>query len=416
MKILWISNVLFPDVNEALGKKNAPSCGWMFSLAKYLLKTDSQLELLVAAPYACNEIKEFHIGGISYYLIPNCGSVTAYHKEQETYWRKVYDSAHPDLVHIHGTEYPHGLAFLNACPEAKVVVSIQGMVSVISRYYRQGLSNWDILRNLTFRDIVRFDTIWQQQKKFAKRGEVEKEVLRKCKHVIGRTSWDRAHSLAINPSVQYHFCNETLRPAFYKHQWSYNECEKHSIFVSQAYYPLKGMHVLIKALPLVIEKFPDTKVCVAGYDMFTSSSLEGKLREKGYISYLKRLMKRLNVQNLFTFTGVLDENQMCERFLKSNVYINPSSIENSPNSVGEAQLLGVPCLASYVGGTPDMMKGVEENLYRFDEYEMLAEKICCIFSQENLDYGNVQQAARDRHDPERNVNRLLQIYNEIINS
>lgn len=65
---------------------------------------------------------------------------------------------------------------------------------------------------------------------------------------------------------------------------------------------------------------------------------------------------------------------MVKRYLLSNVFICPSTIENSPNSLCEAQLLGVPHIASYVGGTADLMKGNEECLYRFEETEMLAEK------------------------------------------
>lgn len=65
---------------------------------------------------------------------------------------------------------------------------------------------------------------------------------------------------------------------------------------------------------------------------------------------------------------------MKQEYLNANVFICPSSLENSPNSLGEAQILGTPCLASYVGGIPDMMFGNEGYLYRFEEIEMLAER------------------------------------------
>ena len=54
----------------------------------------------------------------------------------------------------------------------------------------------------------------------------------------------------------------------------------------------------------------------------------------------------------------------------------PSSIENSPNSLGEAQLLGVPCIASDVGGVTDMIPNKECGIiYRFEEVELLAKHI-----------------------------------------
>lgn len=46
------------------------------------------------------------------------------------------------------------------------------------------------------------------------------------KHVIGRTDWVRACIEAINPDIQYHFCNEILRDRFYEEagSWKYENC------------------------------------------------------------------------------------------------------------------------------------------------------------------------------------------------
>ena len=79
------------------------------------------------------------------------------------------------------------------------------------------------------------------------------------------------------------------------------------------------------------------------------------------------------------FLGSLSESEMCKRYLKSNVFVCPSAIENSPNSLGEAQALGMPYLTAYVGGAPDMVGQNVETLYRFEEIEMLAQKVCDVF-------------------------------------
>lgn len=41
--------------------------------------------------------------------------------------------------------------------------------------------------------------------------------------------------------------------------------------------------------------------------------------------------------------------------LNANMFLLPSAIENSPNALGEAQMLGVPCVSSRVGGVEDMI-------------------------------------------------------------
>ena len=76
---------------------------------------------------------------------------------------------------------------------------------------------------------------------------------------------------------------------------------------------------------------------------------------------------------------------MCKRYLQSHVFVCPSFIENSPNSVGEAQLLGIPCIASFVGGVSDMVVDGETGLlYRFEEVEMLAAAVCRIFTDDKF--------------------------------
>ena len=100
------------------------------------------------------------------------------------------------------------------------------------------------------------------------------------------------------------------------------------------------------------------------------------------------------------------------------MFICPSSIENSPNSLGEAQLLGVPTIASYVGGVPDMINhGKTGLLYRFEEIEMLAECIRRIFTDTTLAMNlseNGIKAAKKRHHQKENLNRMIEIYQLII--
>lgn len=418
MKILWVTNILFPEAENLITKKGElrSSGGWMLGAAEALLNSSKEISLFVAAVSPL--VKQLTLvqgNRITYYVLP-LGKGNSYpNKEYEPYWKEINDQLQPDVVHIHGTEYSHGLAFLNACPNAKSVISIQGLTSAYYYYY-YGLGKFQIIKNLTLRDFIR-GTIFEGKRNFKKRGEtVEKPMLRKVNHIIGRTSWDKAHAWAINPKAKYHFNNETLRPEFYDGcKWDYDKCEKHTIFLSQAGYPLKGLHQVLRAMPLILRHYPDTKIRVAGADITKHSTWSDKLRISGYGKLIRRMIHQLHLENHIDFLGPLNAEQMKQTYLNCNVFVCPSSIENSPNSLGEAQLLGVPHIASYVGGVADMMVGNEENLYRFEEYEMLAAKVCRIFENKG-DNKNIVEKAQVRHSSLKNTQRLLDIYISIISN
>lgn len=413
MKILWIVNIMFPEALELLdaGSHHMSSGGWMIGAAEELVKRQDVELSIVSVSSRVNEIVYLDGDKIHYCIVPLCINS----KKYSSYFSEINKTINPNIVHIHGTEYSYGWAWLRINPSSNVVVSIQGLVGVIAKYYRAGLTLKEILCNITIHDFLK-RTIIGEQRNFYRRGKIEEQVLRKVGHVIGRTSFDKAHCCSINPNLKYHFCNETMRSEFYTGQWSYDSCVPHTIFLSQATYPLKGLHIVLKALPLVKRKYPDVKMRIAGKDITYKSGLKARLRYTGYGNYLHKLIHKYKLEDTVRFIGLLDAEGMKREYLSANVFVSPSAIENSPNSIGEAQLLGVPVVASFVGGVMDMMKGNESNLYRYEEVEMLAEKICSVFSHkpEQSQLLNMRKQALIRHDAERNVNALMEVYNKII--
>ncbi len=381
----------------------------MLASAQMLIARNEFNLCVVTASSAVSKITKLQGKNILYYVIPVCRSLNGY----ETHMKVVNQEYKPDLIHVHGTELPYGLACVNVCHTDKVVVSIQGVMSEIAKYYYAGLSRNEILKNITLRDIFRGSLI-QQKRLFEERGEQEKVLLRKVRHAIGRTSFDKAHVLAINPNLQYHFCNETLRPEFYTDCWEYNKCIKHSIFLSQTRYPVKGAHILFNAIHHLIEKYPDLKVYIAGNNI-----VKGNLRLSGtgYGLLLKRQIKRLGIEKNLGFVGALTAEEMKEALLKANVFVCPSSIENSSNSLAEAQMLGVPIISSYVGGLPDFIPNTSMGkLYRFEDETMLSFLIEEVFETTSFDNAPMRQTARTRHDPTENIEKTVEIYNSIMNA
>jgi glycosyltransferase involved in cell wall biosynthesis len=420
MKILWITNV--PVAKHCDITKTSPlSGGWMLASLE-MLKGHQSIEICVVTTWPVKKktiVKEQNIEYIvlpgGYPILYNYSKVSN-HKE----WDQIVSYFKPDIIHIHGTEFPLGLGLLTARPNEKYIISIQGLCSVIERYYYAGIDFSEIIKTITFRDLIRFDTIFQIRKKFHLRGSLEIKYLNRIRHVIGRTDWDRIHTKVINPSITYHFCNESLRSEFYQRKWDLNKTKRHSIFISQASYPIKGFHILLKALNILKLKYRDITIYIAGIDITRSKNFTEKISLSGYGKLLRKLINENLLHEYLVFTGNLNAEQMASYYQNSHVFVCPSSIENSPNSVGEAQLIGIPCVASYAGGIPDMIVNGETGLlYRFEEYEMLASNIDSIFSNDDLSIkisNNGRKIAQNRHNRMMNMERTIEIYNEIINS
>ncbi len=418
MNILWVTNVALPEASLLMNEKPRPFGGWFESASARLADEDS-IELSIA--FSKNGLRTVQIlkgEKINYYAFPLVSEKYVSSNKKNSYLEKILDEARPNVVHIFGTECLHTLAMVNACQKGKVVISIQGLVSIIQRHYMSGLPE-NVQNRFTIRDFIKQDNLKQQQSKFVKRGAFEIEALQKVKHIIGRTTWDRACTYQINPDAKYHFCNETLRDEFYKHTWDINRCEKHSIFVSKGSYPIKGLHFMLEAMPFILKRFPDTKLYVGGKNITKSDTLKDKLKISSYGKYVKENINKNNLQNKVIFVGILDEKQISERYLRSNVFVCPSSIENSPNSLCEAMILGVPCVASDVGGVADLLKHKEEGfVYQSDAPYMLAHYVCEIFANDELALQFSKKArvhAMKTHDAQMNLNTLLSIYEQICN-
>ena len=421
MKVLWVTNTIFPDLAKSINKNTPVVGGWMYGLAKDLARLDN-IELTVATTKDAFNDYNTEIGNINYYLLKGINPITKYYdKSLNTKWFKLIKEVKPDIVHIHGTEYAQGLSLMKTCPNLNYVISIQGLTSICSRYYNAGISYKEILRTITFRDIFKRQSILNEKKDFWKRGEkVEKEYIIRSSHIIGRTDWDKSHVKMINPNCTYHFCNESLRDSFYEsRKWDITKVQKETIFLSQAGKPLKGLHKVLEALYLLKDEFPNLKLRVAGADIIGDNTIKSKIKISGYGKYIKSLLNKFDLMDRVTFTGSLNEKQMILEYLNCNIFICPSSIENSPNSLGEAQLLGVPAIASYVGGVSNMIShGKTGMIYRFEEVEMLAQHIKSVFLTSELALDLSKESiieASKRHNRRTNLNQLMNIYRNIVN-
>lgn len=419
MKVLWVSLVEFPPLCEKLGNPKPSHCGWLYSSAKALLQNMPDLSLGVIVYSYGSKFEQHQVEGITYYMVPS-KNMSKIDKRQVVSCREALNRFHPDLIHIHGTEHSLAQAVCMANEgKVKTVANIQGLAGPYTRYADGGLSLSEKWTNITPLDFYRNTFLLNAKRNFRHRAACEKYVITHITDIIGRTQWDHDHAMTINPKLHYHFMNETLRDSFYKEPiWSFDRCQKHTIFVSNSGAPLKGAHQVLKALAIVIKSYPDTVVNFCGSNVMVSD-FKTMLRFQGYHLYLRKLVKKLGLKKHVCFLGNLTEAQMKQAFLDAHVYVMPSAIENSPNSLCEAQILGLPVVASYCGGTATLVEeGKTGYMYRYEEIEMLAHTIMRLFEQKDFSQlsSNERQAALKRHSREVNANRLVEIYTQIVNS
>ncbi len=417
MKVLWTANLITANIAQKLNITSEVFGGWIESMTTQLCKNNS-IELAIACKCEKNISFCETVDNIKYYSLGYSSSTDF--DELETECKKIIESFSPEIIHIEGTEFIHAKAMQKAAKEKNIptVVSMQG---ILNGQYIYQCGNLQIDDMMFSKSITEIFAAWimylRKTKWFKPRMKTEKEIIENADYILGRTTWDRAHSYAINPNAKYYSCARNLRKPFYEENWDINKMQRHSIYVGNGYSALKGLHFVVMALPQLIREYPDVKVYVAGYKPYTDNDKRSFIK-KSYAAYLKKLIKDSGVEKHIEFTGPLKAQQVAEKLANVNAYVLCSSIENSPNTLGEAMMVGTPCIAAYVGGVSDMAEdGIEALFYRNDDPKLLAWNIKRIFDSDKLALSlseNGKKKAAITHDLSRNAQLLIDAYNDIL--
>lgn len=419
MKVLWVCNIVFPEFAGEFGIKKNKFGGWMPGMLN-AIRAYPEIEVGLCFPIfdECR-MKSSRLHGISYYCYHAEKDALEYDFRAKEDFLYALEEYQPDIVHIWGTEYYHAKAMQDACKEYgiqnRVVIDIQGLVSVYAKHYASGIPS-AILEKNSADDTGCPEGILNEMRAMEKRGENELEVIRKAKYIFGRTDWDDICVHQVNPEIVYMKCNRILRDAFYEcsSRWQISRCARHMIFISQASYPIKGFHFLLRALPFILREYPDTEVFVAG-----KNPIDKKFEMlDSYGKYLYQLIRIDGIADKIHFVGILDEREMIPYFLSANVFVSPSVIENNSNSICEAMYLGTPVISSDVGGISSILTHRYDGiLYPCDAEYMLAGWVCRIFGDDEL-AGELSEHARitasARHDIKEVSFRMIKNYKKMI--
>lgn len=419
MKVLWLVNIVMPELAKNLEKESTVFGGWLVGASKALL--DKSIDLVICTTISdTGRTNRYCINGISYYISP-AGNIADMQKE----FREILDQEKPDIVHIYGTEFEHSLAMFREADKNSTVVQIQGSMIYLKENVFAGIP-YHICHDNLFHKILRMlkkggNSIELQKNRYEKRAVYEEEILHNSKYVIGGSEWGNAVARSVNPKCETFDCKLILRDSFYTEEtWNIEKCEPYSIYVLHSY-PIKGFHKFLEALKIVVGRYPEVKAYVVAnklqYRQF------GKLKSlimdaaPDYDWYLQKLIDSYNLNKHIRFLGYLNETQVKERMLKSHVFVSPSAIENQSTTLGEAMILGVPSVASCVGAIQEMIHDGDDGfLYPFNEPYILANQIIRIFENKKLAKQfsiNGHLHAAETYDKERNCANLIKMYEYI---
>lgn len=259
----------------------------------------------------------------------------------------------------------------------------------------------DKLRKVSVKDTYKY---------FCFRAEREIHFLQYARYIAGRTFWDKNVTLGLNPKRNYYQIDEILRKPFYVKVWNKNMFSNKLKIVSTISDGIyKGFETVLKTSEL-LKKYADFDFewQIAGYDSNSKwSNISSKLTGIDIDGQHIKLL------------GRLDAACLADLLVTSDIYCHVSHIENSPNSICEAMLVGMPIIASYAGGTASLIKDeLEGKLVQDGDPYVLAGTIAEFhktFDKAKMYGCNARKRALVRHNPKRIIGQLQETYQSIIN-
>lgn len=408
MKIMYLCNVIIGEVATKLNRKKSVFGGWISEIINSIKQNNNNIYYV--SPYDSNVIVNINDNMI-FYGFDN-------HSNLFDYFKNVISQINPDVIHIWGTEFKHSFycvkaaEFLNKLEN--VVLSLQGFINECGKCYTNYIPP-NVVNSWTIGDLARGYNLAKEKQTFLKRGFYEVETIKTVKNIMGRTEWDKSIVYAINKNVNYFYCGETLRREFYcGEKWDINKVEKHSIFICQNNYPIKGFHTVLNVLGKIKDKYPDLKIFTTG-KTFTPEKFLDKMKQSSYQKFISKLINNNNLKDSIYYLGQLSATEIKDNLLKTNLLMSPSMLENSPNIIGEAMMLGVPIISSNVGGVSSIISDKEGYLYELGNGKQIFDFIVEIFeSQHNIKQNFEIQRANSQYNISKITQDVREIYESIL--
>jgi len=415
MKVLWFSNTA-ANADEYFNNQLKGTGGWLKALDQELQK---HVSLHVAFYHKSDS--SFNYQNTRYYpllikrrpwkkVLRKLGFSFVVNDEDLQQYLDIIYKVKPDVIHIHGTENPFGCIVPHT--KVPVVVSIQGNITVYFHKFLSGFEKKYLFKCkvhlMQFASVLPSTMFFTEYNTFKKMALIERINLSKVRYIIGRTDWDRRITRVLAPQCKYFHNDEILRNSFYNAEWRMpDNSETFVIHTTNGNALYKGFETLCHSLKLLNDYGLKCEWRVAG------------ISQSDLIYYLtKEKLNRDFPQHGLILMGNLSEYELVKSLLNSNVYVMPSHIENSPNNLCEAMILGMPCISTFVGGSgsliQDKMNGL---LVQSGDPWAIAGAIIEI-AENNINANRLGENARltalKKHNKEVIVRDLLEVYNQVL--
>lgn len=361
MKILWFE-ITIPSRYENNGGVIG---GWQDSL-ETIVREIPNIELYVAFPSPQKKYKVKKYEGVTY--IPIHLEYTFLEKIRakwtwDIYANKVCDAAFsvvnnvkPDIIHCFGSEWLWGLVALKT--SIPCVVHIQGsIVPYMNAQFPPGYNEYTVAEVLGLKKII---TIRKQRKLTQSWVEQETRLWKAVKYYMGRTDWDYSLTKMMNPNACYFHVDEALRGSFFSQEesWIYPQRNKIILFSTGCTTFWKGPDMMLKTAKVLKNNGIDFEWLVAG-------KMDTKLR-KIVEHHENCKFEDVNIKLI----GFTKPEKLVQYLCNSTLYVHTAYIENSPNSICEAQMLGVPIVSTNVGGISTLLDGNGKLVPANDPWQM----------------------------------------------
>ncbi len=415
MRVLWLSITASRYSKNTSGHNGG---GWVASLERVVTE-NTDLELGIT--FVSDLPDEFKVerNGVTYYPLYLNRSRLQSVKDRFTYedidnatismCMDVVRDFKPDVIQVFGSEWCFGL--IKEHTDIPIVIHMQGSWPAYRNallplgYNRIG----EYLQRISKpRDLVSYKL---REMISEKRMLREEHILRINNHYMGRTRWDKALVQLYAPHAHYHYCNEALRDDFVADQskWLPKDREKKIFITVGSSSRLKGLEYALKTSKLIKENSTmDFEWQLLGPSPQDMNKYEKRV---GYTCC------EVNVVPL----GRCEADQVKEKLLNADVYVHTAYIDNSPNAVCEAQYLGLPIIATNVGGVYSLFAEDynQDMLVPTNDPYYLAAKILELVSSQEMMIGlsdSNYKIARHRHSDERIAKQLLATYENMLSN